>query len=1041
MRISVGSKVAARGLEWDVMEAEQVGPQQRLRLSCAAGDLLGLEWDLLHPAEAVTLLQDDPRPEDVGTLDAWRRYHIACLLDQIPGAPAPPGRVALEAYQRVPLLRALDMVRPRLLLADGVGLGKTVQAGLIAAELIVRRRAHRILVVSPPGPLLRQWDQEMRVRFGLRFTAIIDSASLRAVRRGLELGGNPFDSTALCLTSIDFAKQDRVLEELERASWDLVIIDEAHHCVAAAATASSEANQRRRLAEVLARRGDGLLLLTATPHDGHDLHFSSLIALLDPSLVDAAGRLIGTAYRRHVVRRLKSHIRDPRTGAPLSHERVVIPVRVDVSATDAQPVRQFHQALSALVAPRLRRSRDRAGLADALAIVSQLKRSMSSIAACLATLRVVAERYALSDPNRMDAGTADRDDAASRRERRRDLQAYRRRTARFGILDTADEADNARLEAEEIAANLSGTETADALLALIRLGEAAAPHDPKLAALVLEIRLIRLAHPATNILVYTEYADSQRAAVEALAAARVEGAVLTISGADPEVVRTRAAERCAEEDDIILVSTDSLAEGLNLQQRCFHLIHLDLPYNPNRLEQRNGRIDRYGQRNDPQIRYFYLAGTFEERLLLRLIAKYEKARACLCFMPNTLGVGADPGSLSEPLLAGFAEEAPGLFGNAPRLVHSLDLAAEDSNSDAYRDLLREIDRAFESFDHMAVRHGWMAGADSLGPPADPPVNAIDLAGFVASVLASDENGTRVPAEWAQGLDGLAGFDRRHGTVRLTGDPAQMRDAIGRELMYPGRSHPLTRRVIAGARTGRSGQVSAARGHALSLLMTYVAEVGGSSGTLFRQVFGLRLYPDGSIQQQPDVLALLQPVTRPAGAAQVDKWPPGEAWRHAAPPGKAPPDVGRPDPDSVQPPEGLWRDLFVAWAPGQIAVAGRLAAATAETLAAGFAVAHRRRAIRDAGVAQAWLDRRADDLCGAVVPGIDDLFDAAPAATAWRSCAAAEQRLAGFAADPAVAVAQRRDAVDILSRFRAITAAQPAWPSPVVRILGMLMLWP
>ena len=168
---------------------------------------------------------------------------------------------------------------------------------------------------------------------------------------------------------------------------------------------------------------------------------------------------------------------------------------------------------------------------------------------------------------------------------------------------------------------------------------------------MLEVRLIRLRHPDANILVYTEYADSQRAAVEALAG--IGGSVLTISGSDSEADRTAAAERCAEEDGIVLVSTDSLAEGLNLHQRCFHLIHLDLPYNPNRLEQRNGRIDRYGQRNDPEIRYLFLAGTFEERLLLRLIAKYEKARACLSFMPNTLNVGADPASLHEPLFAGL----------------------------------------------------------------------------------------------------------------------------------------------------------------------------------------------------------------------------------------------------------------------------------------------------------------------------------------------------------------------------------------------------
>src|SRR5262249_9336209 len=160
-------------------------------------------------------------------------------------------------------------------------------------------------------------------------------------------------------------------------------IDEAHHCV-------GEENQRQRLAELLAKKADGLLLLTATPHDGYDPHFASLMALLDPSLVDGSGRLVGTAYRRHVVRRMKSHIRTT-SGAPLFRERIVAPVRVDV--TGAPGVREFHKALSALVVPRLQRPHDRKGLTDALAFVSLLKRSMSTIAACLATLRVVADRY------------------------------------------------------------------------------------------------------------------------------------------------------------------------------------------------------------------------------------------------------------------------------------------------------------------------------------------------------------------------------------------------------------------------------------------------------------------------------------------------------------------------------------------------------------------------------------------------------------------------------------------------------------------------
>jgi superfamily II DNA or RNA helicase len=979
MEISVGSKVAARGLEWDVMEVEPLGPQQRVRLACAGGDLQGLEWDVLVPAEAVTILQTDPRPEDAGPLADWRRYHTAWLLDQIPGAPAPPGRVAIEAYQRVPLLRALDMVRPRLLLADGVGLGKTIQAGLIAAELLVRRRAHRILVVCPPGPLLRQWEQEMRLRFGLRFTPITDGASLREARRGLELGGNPFDATALCLTSMDFAKSDRVLAELERAAWDLVIIDEAHHCVSGAGP--GEDTQRRLLAEVLSRRADGLLLLTATPHDGHDPHFASLIALLDPSLVDGSGKLLGPAYRRHIVRRLKSHIRDPLTGAPLFRERMVVPVRVDV--TDAPDVQAFHRALSALVAPRLRRARDRNGLADALAFVSLLKRSMSSIAACVATLRVVAQRYSQADT------------PAARRERQRTLRAYRRRAEKFGVLDPGEEAEIATLEADEMAASLSGSETATSLRDLIRLGEAAEAQDPKLAALLLEVRLIRLDHPGANILVYTEYADSQRAAVAALRA--IDGTVLTISGADSEADRTRAAERCAEEDVIVLVSTDSLAEGLNLHQRCHHLIHLDLPYNPNRLEQRNGRIDRYGQRHDPQIRYLYLAGTFEERLLLRLIAKYEKARTCLSFMPNTLAVTAAPAHLAEPLMAGLADD---LFSAMPRLVHSLDLAAEDGDSDAYRDLLREIDRAFQSFDHMAVRHGWMGSGLVTDAPVPDQTAGIDLPGFVASVLTPGPDGHRVPAEWIDDLDGLPGFDPLHGTVRLIGDPAVTRDNHGRTLLYPGRAHPLTRRAISLARASRTGRVSAARGAAVSLLVTYAAEIGGPSGMLARHVFALLAFPDGSVEEARDFLTL-------SGYAV--------------------------------PPDGVWQARFATWAPQTLKAARVRAAAVADDIAADFSGAFQERFHRDVATLDAWLARRADEICGAPMRRTADLFDGGPGEDDWRFAGDPARRLAAFAADASVPVKPRREAADILARLPRL-GTEPL-PKPTIRALGWLMLVP
>ncbi|MGD0431835.1 MAG: helicase-related protein, partial [Acetobacteraceae bacterium] len=700
MDVRPGVRVRARGLTWDVLEVDRVADRECLSLRCVDGDMAGLTWDIYVPPDQVELVDLAFDPEHPEPLALWHLMHRAHRLNELPATLSfiaqKPGRVRVEPYQLVPLMRALDMPRPRLLLADGVGLGKTIQAGLIAAELIARRRAHRILIVAPSGPLPRQWEQETRLRFALKFTLVTNSAELWEVRREHELGANPFDSISLCITSLDFAKQDHVLEELERSAWDLAIIDEAHHCVGFGIHVSQENTWRRRLAEVLARRSDGLLLLTATPHDGHDAHFASLIALLDPSLVDGEGGFIGQSYRRHVIRRMKVHIRDPRTGAPLFHRRHIIPVKVDVAGPEHEPVREFHRALSAFVVPRLRR---RPGADDALAFVSLLKRSVSTISACLETLRVVVERL-----TRHDGGGGET--KAARLERARVLRAWRRRAARFGSLGAADEASQEALEIESMAEALR-LEPNSEPAKLIALGIAAVAHDPKLSAMLLEVRLIRQTHARTNILIYTEYTDSQIAAERALlSASGVDGEILTIGGQDDDHARAVAAQRFAECEGMILISTDSLAEGLNLHQHCFHLIHLDLPYNPNRLEQRNGRIDRYGQQRESEIRYLYIPGTFEENLLLHLIAKYEKARSSLDVMPDTLGVTALSDDYETGLTGRLSEDPYDLFKTDSETIRTLDQVVLDSSPDTVAELMREIDRAFDAFDLMAVCHGW-----------------------------------------------------------------------------------------------------------------------------------------------------------------------------------------------------------------------------------------------------------------------------------------------------------------------------------------------
>ena len=326
-----GTEVRARGLPWEVVFAQGLGAQTLYRLRGLHGAFKNREVEILHPFEPIQPTFRQLDPEHAGPIRNWLVYHQAFLLEQALGPDAflavQPGRLRIEPYQLVPVLRAIRMSRVRLLLADGVGLGKTIQAGLVLVELMARKLAHRVLIVSPAGPLLDQWQTEMRERFGLRLD-VLDRARLEEIRREHELGANPFDHAPLALASIDFLKQERVLELLERSAFDVVVIDEAHHVMDLGAGQDREDSQRRRLAEVLARISDNLILATATPHDGNDRSFASLCELLDPSLIDGRGNLRGDAYRGHVVRRLKSHIVDPVTGKERFKRRHVVPCPV-----------------------------------------------------------------------------------------------------------------------------------------------------------------------------------------------------------------------------------------------------------------------------------------------------------------------------------------------------------------------------------------------------------------------------------------------------------------------------------------------------------------------------------------------------------------------------------------------------------------------------------------------------------------------------------------------------------------------------------------
>lgn len=1055
-----GTEVLARDLRWEVVLSQPMGSHTMLRLRGLEGVFLGRELDLLHPFETVQPVTRDLEPSRAAPLPNWLVYHQAFLLEQALGHDAilatQPGRLRLEPYQLVPVLRAIRMGRPRLLLADGVGLGKTVQTGLILTELMARRIAHRILVVSPAGPLLEQWRTELLERFGLRVT-VIDRATLDDVRRSNELGANPFDHIPLGLASMDFLKQESVIDLLDRATYDVVVIDEAHHCMDVGANGEREDSLRRRMAEVLARRCDSLILATATPHDGNDRSFASLCELLDYSLVDGRGTLRGERFRAHVVRRLKDHIKDPATGEPKFRKRVVLAVPVTAAGDNHAPFRELQRELVALLSPELRRALRARRYEDVLSFISLLKRSVSSVAACRSTLQVVADRFE-------QLAAVGEEAQESRRQRLRTLRDYNRRVARFGALTPDEEADRESVEAEDLAQSLAAMQRelragrlqlahaqtlGEGLARLLHLADAALAADPKLVEVASVVAAIRAQEPESNILVYTEYVATQRALIKHLAGS-VTGDVLALSGNDDDAARGTTTQRFRHEGRLVLVSTDAAAEGLNLHQRCHHLVHVELPFNPNRLEQRNGRIDRYGQTHDPIVRYLYLARSFEERILLRLIAKYERQRARLTFVPNTLGNVTSSEAATARLLQGLAEEEGWLFKDDPAGPR-FTVGSDDENQGADTatlELLEEIDRCLKGFNQTAKTHAWLAEAGLQAEPAqvvqaDEAITrgrregAVDLAAFVADAVRLD-GGTvtgsiadslfaiRPPATWGGGFEEMPGFDPATRCLHLTSCIDVERTPEGSPVAFIGRSHPLVRRALDRVRhltyggeaaRGLDIRVSAVQADvpAPELLLTYLARVTSRAGREYERVVAVRARPPG------DLAFLVDTADWAALADRARAIATGGVWdRHFA---------------------DTWSDTLDR----AQAVALKGFTPLAET----FRCERHRELTQEETDLNRWLAQRAEEITGA------DQVDAlqlelpalapAPASTpAWRTLGNPQERLAAFVSDRSRTPSSRSEAEGVLrlygQRSEALRAAL-SLADPEVVPLGMLMLVP
>jgi superfamily II DNA or RNA helicase len=518
----------------------------------------------------------------------------------------------------------LKLSRVRFLLADDAGAGKTIMAGLLIRELKLRGLAERILVVCPAN-LAFQWQRELKEKFNETFH----------VRSGRELreqfGVNLWLEQKQIITSLDLAKREDILPGLRQCSWDLVVVDEAHRMSAAA---EDKKSQRYRLGELLRDRTDHLLMLTATPHKGDPLNFTLFLQLLDQDAY-ADVRSIKQAMEQ---RRAPFYLRRTKEAMVYFPERQPngayqakkiftnrIPHTASFNIDDAelelyQEVTRFVKRQSARAAADEEDPRARAiGFLMSLfqrrlaSSTHALERSLQNRARRLEdSLKAARQLVAITPPEIPDADEWDELEDVERERLEQIVEA-------ITLTNNADEIQEEIRELRELAEKARAVEQSgsEAKLAKLRI-------------LLQEQGFFEKS--AERLLIFTEYRDTLEYLVENLKnwgfkVGFIHGQMKPGSREDPGT-RLYAEQQFREGGFQILVATEAAGEGINLQV-CHIMFNYDIPWNPNRLEQRMGRIHRYGQTKDCLIFNFVATNTVEGRILRRLLEKLQEIRNAL----------------------------------------------------------------------------------------------------------------------------------------------------------------------------------------------------------------------------------------------------------------------------------------------------------------------------------------------------------------------------------------------------------------------------
>lgn len=810
----IGSLVNVRGARWSVTDvAAQSLPrssaddgraelQHAVTMQSVEEDFYGRElsviWEL-EPGRSVVHEQGLPttiKPDQFDDPTTFAAYVDAlrwgALTSADPKTLQAPFRssASVEAYQLEPLRRAIESPRANMLLADDVGLGKTIEAGLVIQELLLRHRARSVIVVCPAG-LVIKWQEELRDKFGLNFE-IVNSETMKTFRRTFGVHANPFRVYPRVIVSMSWLpspRAQRMLEEVyasvkdartaDRRAFDVLVVDEAHHVAPSTPSRSSNDKPRyavdsqrttavRRLAELCEHR----LFLSATPHNGYTESFTALLEMIEPQRFARGADLDERALQQVAVRRLKRDL--PDEGFRL---REVRPLWFDPSADESA-------AYEKLIAFTRRRNaavkQEHGRRAADLATVILKKRFFSSPVAFAAT----AEAY-LDARGDEDVQLPEYDDVLG--DEASDEEEGRAEQPELEALRTAKRAQVA-LTADDIA-------DLEDLIAWGRRYDGRP--DSKLGALLRLIEGEQLVPGHgwgdQRIVVFTEYVSTLDWLRDVLESRGLGGERLAIidGSTDAETreeIRARFTAPPSDEPVRILLATDAAGEGIDLQTYCHRLVSFDIPFNPNRLEQRIGRIDRYGQNETPLV--------WHPRADKQNTTDYAKDNDLLARLASKIANSEHDGVSANEIIAPDLQRELG-FGEAPARKSQTDaggqvinrvLQAEHTLS---RSLTRLAERLEDSRDRMHLHEGNLlrvfeeglriSGQPQLIEVADPREEARLFE------IPPGLSRTWVPA--------LAGLDTRlaPGLLRpITFDEQRARHQT--DVVYAHLGHPLIQRA-------------------------------------------------------------------------------------------------------------------------------------------------------------------------------------------------------------------------------------------------------